>query len=358
MDFTFSEDQLLFRDSVRDFLSNEVSTESIRERWDTDSGRSDAIWAKLAELGLTGMLVPEAQGGLDMNEIDFVMLAEECGRVALPEPLVDTVLLATPVLAADASQPDNEVLLQGIASGEIKVAVQSSQGALVSDAEFADVLLLQNDSAIYALPSNRASLSLQESVDPSRRLFLVDWNVADARCIHSGAEGKAQQESLANRGALAASAQLLGLAQKIVDLSVAYTSERSQFGKPIGSFQAVKHHLANVAVKTEFAKAPIYRAAYSIAHNLSDAALHVSQAKLAAGDAAVAGAKSGIQVHGAMGYTWEVDLHIFMKRAWALNNAWGTQGEHKARIGEAVFSADRTLGAGHTFASATSEKVA
>ncbi len=153
-----------------------------------------------------------------------------------------------------------------------------------------------------------------------------------------------------NRGALGCAAQALGLAQRMIDLSVKYTSERQQFGKPIGSFQAVKHHMANVAVRLEYAKAPTHRAAYAIAHGQAVAAHAVSHAKLVACEAANLAAKNCHQVHGAMGYTWEVDLHIFMKKAWALANTWGDAGFHKTRIGDRIFTTGTALGAGATFA--------
>ena len=152
-----------------------------------------------------------------------------------------------------------------------------------------------------------------------------------------------------NRGALGSAAQALGLAQRMIDLSVQYTSERQQFGVAIGTFQAVKHHMANVAVRLEYAKAPVHRAAYAVANGQANAALAVSHAKLGACEAANLAAKNSIQVHGAMGYTWEVDLHIFMKKAWALTNTWGDAGFHKTRIAEAIFADDANLGAGATF---------
>ncbi len=350
MNFTFNEDQLMFRDSVRDFFSNEVTTESIRNRWDSDSGRDRALWTSMAELGLTGLLVPENCGGLGLGVVDFIMLAEECGRVALPEPLVDTVLLATPVLVAAGADAQ---LLQSIAAGETVCAVQSQADALVADADFADKLIVHKAGNLVLLDAESARFQRQDSVDPSRRLFSVEWADDEGQVLAEGDLSAELTASLYNLGALGTSAQLLGLAQRMLDLSVAYTSERQQFGKPIGSFQAVKHHLANVAIKTEFAKAPVYRAAYSVAEALSDVDLHVSQARLSAGEAAILAAKSGIQVHGAMGYTWEMDLHLFMKRAWALNNAWGTPGAHKARLADTILSADYTIGAGHTFASAS-----
>ena len=120
MDFTFSEDQLLFRDSVRDFLVNEVTPERIRGTWDTDSGRDDALWQQLAEMGLTGLTVPEAHGGLGMSELDFVLLAEQCGYVALPEPLVNSVMVAVPLLSAIGGELADHWLPK-VASGEARI---------------------------------------------------------------------------------------------------------------------------------------------------------------------------------------------------------------------------------------------
>jgi alkylation response protein AidB-like acyl-CoA dehydrogenase len=135
----------------------------------------------------------------------------------------------------------------------------------------------------------------------------------------------------------------------MLDLSVQYTSERQQFGKPIGSFQAVKHLMSNVAVRLEYARAPVYRAAYALAEGLASASDNTSHAKLAACEAANLAAKNCVQVHGAMGYTWEVDLHIFMKKAWALANTWGDAGFHKQRIAQTLFSKGAARGAGNTF---------
>lgn len=348
MDFTFSEDQLLFRDSVRDFLTNEVTTESIRQRWETDSGRSATCWQSLAELGLTAMLVPEENGGLGMDEIDFVLLAQECGRAALPEALVDSVLVVTPLLRESAVDQAQE-WLQAISTGDLQIAVSQGNGLLL-DAHVCDKAIIEEQGRLLLVATSELSLEVQESVDPSRKLFSYSFSGNVEAVL---ADGQRAIELIANmrlRGALGAAAQLLGLAQRMTDISVAYTSERKQFGAAIGSFQAVKHHMANVAVATEFAKAPVYRAAYSVAHNSEQAAAHVAQAKIAASQAALLAAKSGIQVHGAMGYTWEVDMHIFMKRAWALDGAWGTRAQHKACVANSIFSADAKLGAGTTFA--------
>ncbi len=347
MDFTFTEDQLLFRDSVRDFLVKEVTPERIRASWESDSGREDGLWGQLAELGLTGMTVPEEHGGLGMSELDFVLLAQECGYVALPEPLVHTAMVAVPLLTALGGELA-DTWLPAIAGGEARVVVGLERNLLVEDAHVADLLLLERGGGLLALEPGQVTLRYNESVDPSRRLYAVEIDPA-AEPVATFRDCAALLAATLDRGALGCAAQSLGLAQRMIDLSVQYTAERRQFGKPIGSFQAVKHHLANVAVRLEYARAPVHRAAFAVANGEASAARAVSHAKLVACEAAGLAAKNSIQVHGAMGYTWEVDLHIFMKKAWALANTWGDAGFHKARVADYIFSAGARLGAGATF---------
>ncbi|MDX1735274.1 MAG: acyl-CoA dehydrogenase family protein [Halioglobus sp.] len=348
MDFTFSEDQLLFQDSVRDFLVNEVTPERIRASWESDSGREDALWSQLAELGLTGITVPEEHGGLGMTAVDFVLLAQECGYVALPEPLVHTALVAVPMLQDIGGDLAAEWLPQ-VAAGEAKVIVGIEQNLLVEDAHVADLLLLQQGDRVVAATPGQVDLRHNESVDPSRKLFAVDVDDG-AATVATGDTAQALVHAALDRGALGCAAQALGLAQRMVDMSVQYTAERQQFGAAIGTFQAVKHHMSNVAVRLEYAKAPTHRAAYAVANRQAVASHAVSHAKLVACEAANLAAKNCIQVHGAMGYTWEVDLHIYMKKAWALANTWGDAGFHKTRIGERIFAAGAALGADATFA--------
>ena len=352
MDFTFSEDQLLFHSSVRDFLLAEVTPERVRASWERDDGREAALWQQLAELGLVGMTVPEAFGGLGMNELDFVLLAQECGYVALPEPLVHTALVAVPVLRRLDEALAGEWLPR-LAAGETKVAVALEQNLLHEDAHIADLLLLERESNWYALTPGQFELRYNPSVDPSRRLYAVT-RASDTAPLLTREEGAALTRAAFNRGVLGCAAQALGLAQRMVDLAVEYSGDRVQFGKPIGSFQAVKHLMADVAVRLEYARAPVHRAAYSLANEEEIAPRAVSHAKLAACEAAQLAAKHSIQVHGAMGYTWDVDLHIFMKKAWALTNAWGDTAFHKARIADYIFSEQAALGAGATFSHSTS----
>ncbi|QFU76719.1 acyl-CoA dehydrogenase [Halioglobus maricola] len=347
MDFTFTEDQLLFQESVRDFLMNEITPERIRASWETETGRSPELWAQLAELGLTGLTVPEAHGGLGMSELDFVLLAQECGYVALPEPLVNTVLVAVPLLQAMGGELA-ELWLPKVAAGEARVVAGIEQNMLAEDAHVADLVLWYTDGKWFALTPEQMTLQFNESVDPSRKLFSLTVNDGVA-AVATGDEASTLLEATRNRGALGAAAQALGLAQRMIDISVQYTSERQQFGQAIGAFQAVKHHMANVAVRLEYAKAPVHRAAYAIAGGEEIASHAVSQAKLVACEAASLAAKNCIQVHGAMGYTWEVDLHIFMKKAWALANTWGDAAFHKERVAQHIFAEGAALGADGTF---------
>jgi alkylation response protein AidB-like acyl-CoA dehydrogenase len=291
--------------------------------------------------------VPEEHGGLGMTAVDFILLAQECGYVALPEPLVHTVLVAVPMLQELGGGLASE-WLPLIASGQGRVVVGLEQNQLVEDAHLADLLILEQGGELFAVSRDQVSLRHNASVDPSRRLYAVELD-AEAAPIATGDRAAALVRAALNRGALGCAAQSLGLAQRMIDLSVHYTAERQQFGKPIGSFQAVKHLMANVAVSLEYARAPVHRAAYSIAHADPAASLHVAHAKLAACDAAALAAKNSIQVHGAMGYTWEVDLHIYMKKAWALAHTWGDAGYHKQQVSTHIFADGAALGAGATF---------
>jgi hypothetical protein len=240
-------------------------------------------------------------------------------------------------------------LLPRIAEGTLRLAINHPVNSLVSDAQLAEVLILIDGDDIHVVPRSQVDVQPRTSIDASRRLGRVTWNPTPATCVASGAAGRVLQAQLLDRGALSVAGQLLGLAQRMLDLSVDYVAQRKQFGKPIGSFQAVKHHLADVARQIEQAKPVLYRAAHGLAQGDSNASVWVSQARLACCEASSIAARKGIQVHGAMGYTWEVDLQMFMKRAWALDASWGDRGFHKTRVSDYLFADGARLGPGHTF---------
>ena len=336
MRFSFSEEQRTFQASMRTFLERECTPHEVRALWDTDTGRSPARWSRLAQMGLLGVLVPERHGGLGMDEIDLVLLLEETGRAALPEPVLDTAAVGVPLLAGLEGAARADDWLRGVAEGTAILAVGHRANAFVADAHVADLVLMQHEDEVHAVPRARVEVERQPCNDPSRRLFRVRWSPASDTRVARGSIGRRLLAAALDRGALAAAAELLGVGQQLVDLAVRHASQREQFGHPIGSFQAVKHMLANVAVRLEFARPVVYRAAFSVARDLSTRAVDVSHAKVAAAEAAAQAAKVALQVHGAMGYTWEVDLHIWMKRAWARALAWGSTAWHRDRVARVV----------------------
>ncbi|CAN0603694.1 unnamed protein product, partial [Ectocarpus sp. 12 AP-2014] len=202
---------------------------------------------------------------------------------------------------------------------------------------------------IHLLARDEVSITPAGSVDPSRRLARVDWKPGTRTRVASGNYGAKLWRATLNRGALGGAAQLAGLAQGLIERAVAYSSDREQFGKPIGSFQAVKHLMADSATKLEFARAPLYRSAYTVGVAAERADYAISHAKVATGEAALLAARNAMQVHGAMGYTWECDLQIWMKHAWALDKAWGDGGFHKNRVHHWLLQESALTGPEHSF---------
>lgn len=354
MDFTFNEDQQALRDSVSRFLMVEAAPEKLREVWQTDTGRTSELRAKLAEQGLTALSVPEADGGLGMGDLDWALMTQELGYFGIPDSLADTACLASGLLAAlPESHPLRGTWLSRIADGSARIALGHPVNPWVADAHMADLLLLAHPAEggmeWHALTPEQVQVTPCASIDASRRLATVAWTPTQATRIASGAAGQALADDLLDRGALNVSGQLLGLAQRMLDLTVDYAGQRKQFGKPIGAFQAVKHQLADVVTKIEFAKPVLYRAASALANGEAQRSVRVSHAKLVCADAGWFSARKGIQVHGAMGYTWEADLQMFMKRAWVLDATWGDRAFHKQRLFDALVADGSLFGPAATF---------
>jgi len=349
MDFGFHQDQTLLRDTLRSFLEPECTPAWIRARWDTETGRDRGFWKRLAEIGLPGLLVPEAQGGLGLDDVDGALLLEETGRAALAEPVVAT-LVGSALLAGLGAGGDAPELardwLPRIAAGDAVVAVGHPASPFVADAHVADLLLLAAGDALYAVPRGSAypALEAQPANDGSQRLFRATFEGGAppaATRLTQGPRARALVEAALDRGALATAAQALGVGDRLLELAVAYASQRVQFGRPIGAFQAVKHMLADVRVALEYARSHVYRAAWSVARATPGRAVEVSMAKLAACEAAGRAARVSLQVHGAIGYTYEQDLHVWLKRAGSLERAWGDRVFHAARLRAGVI--DGTL---------------
>ena len=309
MEFLLTDDQLTLAEGVKDYLAGTHGPEVLR-RLDEKGNRDPEIWQGLVEMGLPGLLVPEDQGGLGLKLLDAALIAAECGRACLAEPLVDTAFVAVPWFTTNGDTND----LSAIASGEKTVPLAHKINGWVADGDGETL----------------------NSVDPMRNLSALPDDASD-------------DPHLLNLGALMSAAQLVGLASAMLDQAVEYAKNRYQFGQPIGAFQAVKHHLASAAVALEFAKPVVWRAAQAMDDGIESAPIHVSHAKLAAGDAALQMAETAIQVHGAMGYTYEVDLHFWMKRSWALVGAWGSRAFHMKRVDDAVIGGSLNIGPAQTF---------
>ena len=336
MEFVFTEDQLLLQQTVRDFLDGECAVEHVRAMWDTETGRSPEFWGKLAEVGVPGLLVPEEHDGLGMNEVDMVLVLEETGRAGTAEPVIHTAFVGVPLLAESGADAIAKEWLPKVAAGEAILAVGHEQSPFVSDAHIADLLLLSSGDAVHAVPAADVQVTPQAANDPAKKIASVEWTPNARTLLADGDAGRTLQAAAFDRGVLGAAAQLLGVGQQLIEMAVLYATQRKQFGVPIGSFQAVKHMLANEKVKVEYARTLVYRAADSVAHNRPSRAVDVSMAKIATSEAAVATAKTALQVHGALGYTWEQDLHVWMRRAWSLDASWGSLPYHRARLAGAV----------------------
>jgi len=345
MEFAFSEDQLLFQTTLRDFLRKECPPDAVRALWQTETGRSPALWRKLAELGLPGMLAPAARGGLGMDEIDQVLLMEEAGRAALGEPLVATAAVGVPLAAALGL----EDWLERAARGAALLAVGHPVAPFVADAHVADLLLLEREGELFAVERAALALAHQPTNDPARRIYSVAWSPAGTTRVADRAAARPLLDAALDRGALASAAQLLGVAEQLIELAVAHACQREQFGRPIGSFQAVQHMLANAKLRLEYARPVVHRAAHSVARSVATRSVDASHAKLAAGEAAALAARVALQVHGAIGYTWEQDLHIWMRRAWSLELEWGAAAFHRRRVADAVLAPGARIGPGRTF---------
>lgn len=323
MEFCPDETALALRDAAAGLLAAEVTPAVIRDSWPDGTGKLvAAAWQRLASVGALGTLVPEERDGLGLDENSLVPLLEEVGRSGLPGPAAETIAVAAPLLAGDQ--------LAGVLAGEVLVAAQLTDGDLVQHGATAPLVVLRAAGALRLY--ERGELDLEP-------VMAVDGSLAAGRLARRPAAGgtllsddPTVVEAAWRRGVLATSALLTGLSRRMLDLTVGYVKQREQYGVAIGSFQAVKHALANALVAVEFARPLVLAAAWYQAAGADEAAAHVSAAKAAVSDAAALVARTAIQCHGAIGYTTEYELHLYAKRAWALIPAWGSPDWHRDRL--------------------------
>jgi alkylation response protein AidB-like acyl-CoA dehydrogenase len=333
--FGFDDDQLAFRDAARDLFDKQCPPEVVRAAGEAPPGALDrAVWDRLVEMGVPATLVPEAAGGLGLDEQALVLVLEEAGRAGLPHPLVDTAAVAAPL--HELARESGAMRSERAPVREVGMIVATDLGGPhVACAADADWLLLHDPEGggLHLVDQAAVTLTPVVTVDRARRAATVAWRPGPATLV---TDDPAAVAAARDRGAWATAAVLIGLGQRMLDMTVAYVTERRQFGVPVGSFQAVKHHLADALKDLAFARPAVWRAAHSLATGAASAARDVSMAKALASDAARLVGRQALQCHGAIGYTVEHDLQLYLKRTWALATAWGDAAGHRERVATAI----------------------
>ena len=362
MDFSFSPDQQLLKNSARAFLDEHVKPVHVRALWDDPRGESEALWKEMAQLGWLGLALPEEAGGSALGLVETAILQEELGRAACPSPYLPTVLAAMAIDRFGSAAQKNR-WLPAVAGGSARATVALMERELDWDARsiqtraeerggkvvltgvkqfvpwahVADVILVPAlagaSPALYAVETSAPGVSVTPltSMDPGLRLSTVTLEGAavatEARLPSGGA-----LDFLLQRGAVGAAAEMLGAARRCLDMAVDYAKVREQFGQPIGSFQAIRHKCADMLLDVENSFAAVYYAAWSLEHGADDGPLAASVAKAYVSDASRKVCGDAIQVHGGIGFTWEYDLHLYFKRAKALEPLYGDADHHRELI--------------------------
>jgi alkylation response protein AidB-like acyl-CoA dehydrogenase len=354
MDFGFSEEQELLRNTARDFLAKECPMTFVRQMMEDERGFTDAFWRKVAEQGWTGLLVPEQFEGAGLTFVDMVVVLEEMGRAVVPGPFFSTAILGAVALAEGGSDAQKQAYLPKLARGELRVALaqlepsgrwdadgiqleaKANGGAtlegtklFVPDAHTADLLVVagrapgskgsEGISLFLVDPKAKGvGITVLKTMDQTRKLCEVTLDgvaVPGDAVLGTPGGGWRLLERIVDRGKVGLCAEMCGGAQRVLDMSVEYAKVREQFGKPIGSFQAIQHKCANMLVEVESSKSITYYAAWAVANDVPEAPLAAAMAKAYCSDAYRHTAGEGIQIHGGIGFTWEHDMHIYFKRA-------------------------------------------
>ena len=377
MDFGFNADQEMLRATARKFLDNECTSEFVRARMAEDAGFTEEFWTKLAEQGWLGLIYPEQYGGAGLGFVDLTVLMEEMGRAVMPGPFLSTVLLGGLTLLEAGSDAQKKEWLTKIAEGQARVtlawtepsarwdaagvtttAAASAGGFTLSgtklfvpDAHVAHALVVvarttdrsnaEEGVSLFLVPTTTkgVSVTLLPTMDQTRKLCEVTLdNVAVPASALLGQKdgGWMPLSRVIQRATVALCAEMCGGAQKVLDMTTEYAKIRIAFGKPIGSYQGVKHKAADMLVDVENAKSLTYYAAWAVDENVPEAALAASMAKAYASDAFRKVSGAGIQLHGGIGFTWEHDLHLYFKRAKSSEFTFGDATYHREKVAQLI----------------------
>jgi alkylation response protein AidB-like acyl-CoA dehydrogenase len=326
MNFDFTDDQQAIKSTARELLADRFRPERVREL--AEAGEYDAdAWHELVELGWPGIYLPEPDGGQGLGLVELVILAEEMGYALAPTPFLSNA--AAGLLLLHGGSDQQRGLLPGIAAGGplATVGERSGDGALAPDAAEAEsvVVISNGDGAVSAHVQPAADAEPAESIDSTRALFRVP--LADGEPLADPGPGL-------DRARVALAAELVGVAQRAMEMAVAHAREREQFGRPIGAYQAVSHRCAQMLLEVEGARSAAYYAAWAGDHEPETLPLAAAMAKAYASDAATRVTSSALQVLGGIGFTWEHDLHFFLKRARAGAHFLGSAREHRERVAQ------------------------
>ncbi len=323
MDFQLTEDQQALQSGVRSFCDGRIPVEQLPEIVE-QGGFDRDLWREVAEMGVFALRVPEDDGGVGLGAADAVLVFAELGRRLVPGPTIWTHLAAGRIEGADTGD---------VVVGGLDLIGEQRDVILVEYLDSLDTLMVLREDGVYQIdPRTLKAEPVAVPLDPLTPLH----HVAELPLGDRIGDAADATRIWFDGGAIAA-AQLLGIAESTLELATQYALTREQFGRIIGGFQAVKHILADMFVRQEVARAAVYAAGATIDDPVvGDVARAVSSAKLVAGDAAMKNSRACIQVHGGMGYTWEVPAHYFLKRTWVLESVFGTGEEHEMRIADLV----------------------
>jgi alkylation response protein AidB-like acyl-CoA dehydrogenase len=348
MNFDFNDEQRAIKDSARDLLASRYPLAEVRRlATEEERGFTDGQWDELVSLGWPGIFVDESHGGQGLGVVELVILQEELGYALAPTPLFSNAAAGL-ALQAGGSDEQKERWLAPLAAGELRgtLAMLGDDGpvevegdavtgawAAVPDATSAAVVIVDDGKRHWAVATDADGVTIEPTpgIDPTRKLFCVRLDGAPADPLPGDQETMRPAHDAA---ATALAAESVGVAQRAMEMAVEYAKDRKQFDTPIGAFQAVSHRCAQMLLETEGARSATYHAAWALDHEPSSGALAASMAKAYASDAGFRVPASSIQVHGGIGFTWEHDLHWFLKRGTANAHAFGDARWHRARVAD------------------------
>jgi alkylation response protein AidB-like acyl-CoA dehydrogenase len=377
MDFGFNQEQELLRATARKFFENECTSEFVRARMAEPAGVTDDFWKKLAEQGWLGLIYPEEFDGTGLGFVDLTVLMEEMGRAVMPGPFFSTVLLGGLAIQEAGSAAQKKEWLSKISAGQAKTTLaftepnarwdaagitasaKESGGKFtltgtklfVLDAHVADVIVVvartregkrpEEGLSLFLVPKGAKGLDVKllPTMDQTRKLCEVTFNdvtVGADALLGARDNAWAPLSRVLDRATVALCAEMCGGAQRVLDMTTDYAKIRMAFGKPIGSYQGVKHRAADMLVEIENAKSLTYYAAWAVDENVPEAPLAASMAKAYVSDAYRRAAGAGIQLHGGIGFTWEHDLHLYFKRAKSSEFTFGDASYHRERVAQLI----------------------